>query len=68
MTMVSITGRSAPRSALLALCSMASSASAWADKYGVNEAIAEGDGDLSDMLWGALLVGGLYWLWKKFFG
>ena len=41
---------------------------AWADKYGVDEALAEGGGNLSDMVWGALLIGGAYWLWKKFFG
>ena len=41
---------------------------ALADKYGVDEALSEGAGGLSDMSWGALLVGGIYLIWKKFLG
>lgn len=39
-----------------------------ADRYGVDESLAEGSGNLSDMVLGALLVGAVCWLWKKFFG
>lgn len=53
---------------LLGVCSMSACALAWADKYGVDEALSESSGSLSDMLWGALLIGAIYWLWKKFFG
>ncbi|MDP2005520.1 MAG: hypothetical protein Q8K45_07560 [Rubrivivax sp.] len=53
---------------LLGLCTMTACGLAWADKYGIDEAMAESGGDLSDMVWGALLFGVVYWLWKKFFG
>jgi len=43
------------------------SAFALADKYGIDEAMSENTGSISDMVWGGVLIGGIYWLWKKFF-
>ena len=40
---------------------------AWADRYGVNESMSESDASLQDMVWGALIVGVIYWVWKRFF-
>lgn len=40
---------------------------AFADKYGIDEAMSESTGGISDMIWGGLLIGGIYWLWNKFF-
>ncbi len=52
--------------AIAALCA---STAAWADKYGIDEAMAEsGDADLGDMVLGGLIIWGLWALWKKFFG
>ena len=41
---------------------------AMADRYGINESMDEGGGSLSDMALGALIVGVIYLVWKKFFG
>ena len=40
---------------------------AWADKYGVDDAMGESGATVQEMVWGALIVGVAYWLWKKFF-
>ena len=40
---------------------------AWADRYGVNESMSESDASLQDMVWGAPIVGVIYWVWKRFF-
>ncbi len=39
---------------------------ATAGKYGVDEALSESSGGLSDAVWGALLVGVIIWAWRKF--
>ncbi len=44
------------------------SGAALADKYGIDESISESTGDLSDMVWGGVLIAGVIWLWKKIFG
>jgi hypothetical protein len=41
---------------------------AMADRYGISESMDEGGGSLSDMALGALIVGVIYLVWKKFFG
>jgi hypothetical protein len=53
--------------ALFLVMHLAFAGAAFADKYGVDEAMSESSGSLSDIVWGGLLVGGIYWLWNKFF-
>ncbi len=41
---------------------------AHADRYGIDEAMGESDATLSDMFWGALIIGVGYLIWKKWRG
>lgn len=41
---------------------------AHADRYGIDEAMGESDATLSDMFWGALIIGIGYFIWKKWRG
>ena len=41
---------------------------AHADRYGVSESMSESDASVSDMFWGALIVGIAYLIWKKLRG
>lgn len=41
---------------------------AHADRYGIDEAMGESDATLSDMFWGALIIGIGYLIWKKWRG
>lgn len=41
---------------------------AHADRYGIDESLGESDASVSDMFWGALIVGIVYLIWKKFRG
>lgn len=45
------------------------SAAAWADKYGIDEAMSDGgSGDLADAILGGLIIWVIWMVWKKFFG
>lgn len=49
------------------ISSLAASAYAFADRYGIDEALNEsGGGSFDDMLGGGLLIGGIYLVWKLF--
>ena len=53
---------------ILALATtIAVSGHAMADRYGIDEAMDGGSESFSDMVWGALIVGAIYFAWKKFF-
>lgn len=41
---------------------------AHADRHGIDEAMGESDATLSDMFWGALIIGVGYLIWKKWRG
>ena len=53
--------------AAAALSWMSWTGAALADKYGIDEAMSDGPVNLSDMVWGALLVAGIIWVWNKLF-
>lgn len=38
---------------------------AWADRYGIDEAMSENGGSISDAAWGLLLIAFIYFLWVK---
>ncbi|MFA9283744.1 hypothetical protein ACCQ08_03095 [Comamonas sp. SY3] len=50
------------------LLNLALTAHAWADKYGIDEAMSESDASIGDLFFTALIIWAIYWLWKKFFG
>lgn len=56
------------KSALAAIAFMFTSICAHADRYGVSESMSESDASVSDMFWGALIVGIAYLIWKKLRG
>lgn len=41
---------------------------AYADRYGIDESMGESDASITDMVWGALIVGIGYLAWKKWRG
>lgn len=56
--------------ACLPIAMLVCSTQAFADRYGIDEALADGSSDtnLSDMVWGGVLLVVIYLVWKKFFG
>lgn len=41
---------------------------AHADRYGIDESMSSSETPFTDFIWGALIIGVVYLIWKKFFG
>jgi hypothetical protein len=47
---------------------LTASTTAHADRYGVDESMSSSETPFTDFVWGALIIGVIYLIWKKFFG